>query len=235
MAEFVNRADYISKVTEHDRKLLEEYTENKETIVAKELELKENQNYLQSLQDDLKTKEKELNKRFSDTSSALTQKLEQAKKEAERLEKEAQEKIKPVPPKKEEPKKEPETVAPPETTTGSAVEATDSDVELLAALLECEAGSSNYEALLAVGSVVVNRMKNRYYPDTVEGVIYHSGQFPPAHNGKLDKILERGVKPLCVTAARDALSGKNNIGDCLEFRAASSNRPGIVIGDNVFF
>ena len=36
-------------------------------------------------------------------------------------------------------------------------------------------------------------------------------------------------------AAQDALAGKNNVGDCLSFRASSSGRPGIVIGDNVFF
>ena len=235
MAEFINRADYFSKITEYDRKLLEEYSENREQITQKEAKLKEEQKFLQSLQDDLSEKEKELTTKISDTSNALTQKLEQAQAEAEKARKEAEEKVEPIVPEKEEPKKEVENSPPPETTTGSSVDATASDVELLAALLECEAGSSNYEALLAVGSVVVNRMKSRYYPDTVEGVIYHSGQFPPAHNGKLDKILERGVKPLCVTAAQDALSGKNNVGDCLQFRAASSNRPGIVIGDNVFF
>ena len=106
---------------------------------------------------------------------------------------------------------------------------------LLAALIECEAGSSNYEALLAVGAVVVNRMKHANYPDTVYGVIYHPGQFPPATNGKVDKILARGTKDLCETAARDALNGKTNVEDCISFRAAGNGYVGTVIGDNVFF
>ena len=110
-----------------------------------------------------------------------------------------------------------------------------SDLELFAALLECEAGTSDYEALLAVASVVVNRMNSSYYPDTVRGVIFQSGQFPPATNGKVERVLSRGVTNLCVTAAQDALAGKNNVGDCLQFRAASSGHVGLVIGDNVFF
>ena len=89
--------------------------------------------------------------------------------------------------------------------------------------------------MLAVASVVVNRMKHSNYPDTLRGVIFQSGQFPPAHNGKVDKILERGVKDSCLKAAQDALNGKNNVGDCLSFRSASSGHVGTIIGDNVFF
>ena len=149
-------------------------------------------------------------------------------------EEEAKEDVKPVKTNKEETDKDSNKESD-SSSDGHSISATASDVELLAALLECEAGSSNYEALLAVGSVVVNRMKNRHYPDTVRGVIYQTGQFPPAHDGKVDKVLKRGVKDLCVQAAKDALAGKNNVGDCLSFRASSSGRDGIVIGDNVFF
>ena len=78
-------------------------------------------------------------------------------------------------------------------------------------------------------------MKHRNYPDTVYGVIKQPKQFPPATNGKLDRILARGTKPLCEKAARDALNGKTNVEDCISFRAASSGRPGTIIGDNVFF
>jgi len=78
-------------------------------------------------------------------------------------------------------------------------------------------------------------MKHANYPNTVYGVIYQSGQFPPATSGKMDKILERGTKELCETAARDALNGKTNVEDCISFRAASSGYVGTIIGDNVFF
>ena len=90
-------------------------------------------------------------------------------------------------------------------------------------------------ATLAVASVVVNRMKHPNYPDTLRGVIYQAGQFTPAHNGSIDRVLERGVKDACVQVANDALAGKNNVGDCLNFRSASSGHVGTVIGGNVFF
>ena len=210
--------------------MIEELAETSEEISEKEEQLLEDQKYLASLQ-------KDLDKKIATASDELTTykaKLEKAKREAKRLEEEALKVVEPVVPDKD--KSENKTDSDSDTSSnGSSISATASDVELLAALLECEAGNSNYEALLAVGSVVVNRMKSRHYPDTVRGVIYQSGQFPPAHDGKVDKILKRGVKDLCVQAATDALNGKNNVGDCMSFRAASSGRPGLVIGDNVFF
>lgn len=226
LPEFINNAEYIAQVTEYDRNTLEELFKTSEKIAEKEAKLLEDQKHLASLQ-------KDLDKKIDAASDELTDykaKLKKAKEDAKRLEEEAQKEVEPIPPKKEENDKESDS-----SSDDTSISATASDVELLAALLECEAGSSNYDALLAVGSVVVNRMKSRHYPDTVRGVIYQSGQFPPAHDGKVDRILRRGVKDLCVAAAQDALAGKNNVGGCLSFRAASSGRDGLVIGDNVFF
>ena len=231
MAEFINRVEYYSAITEYDRKLLSDFAENSELIAQKEESLVKEQKRLQSLQKELDEKEQKLSSEISSTQLA---KLELAKKEAEEAEKLAQEKVEPIIPEKETEKDD----APGdsyETSFGPSIETTASDVELLAALIECEAGSKHYEGMLAVGSVVVNRMKSRHYPDTLRGVIYQSGQFTPAHDGKIERVLERGVKDSCVVAAQDALSGKNNVGDCVSFRAASSGRPGTIIGDNVFF
>ena len=230
LPEFINNAEYVSQVSEYDRDMLDELVAVSEEISEKEEQLLEDQKYLDSLQ-------KDLDKRIDAASNELTEykaKLKKAKEDAKRLEEEAKEDVKPVKTNKEETDKDSNKESD-SSSDGHSISATASDVELLAALLECEAGSSNYEALLAVGSVVVNRMKNRHYPDTVRGVIYQTGQFPPAHDGKVDKVLKRGVKDLCVQAAKDALAGKNNVGDCLSFRASSSGRDGIVIGDNVFF
>lgn len=230
LPEFINNAEYIAQVTEYDRDMLEELTATSETISEKEEQLLEDQKYLSSLQ-------KDLDEKIETASDELTEykaKLEKAKKDAKDAEEAAKEEVKPVKPNRAETDKDSDKDSN-SSSKDPSISATASDVELLAALLECEAGTSNYEALLAVGSVVVNRMKHRNYPDTVRGVIYQSGQFPPAHDGKVDRVLKRGVKSLCVQAAQDALAGKNNVGDCLSFRASSSGRPGLVIGDNVFF
>ena len=226
LPEFLNRAEFFAKISKHDRDLLNKYEENTKQIAKKEAQLEKDRKYLDSLQE-------ELDEKIDDTAEKLstyTTKLKKAKEDARKAAEAAKQEIKPVIPETNN-----SGGSSFGTSYGDPVTVTASDIELLAALLECEAGSSNYEALLAVGSVVVNRMKSSYYPNTLSGVIYQRGQFPPATNGKMDRILARGVKSLCVTAATDALNGKNNVGSCVRFRAASSGYRGTIIGDNVFF
>ena len=52
--------------------------------------------------------------------------------------------------------------------------------KLLAALIYCEAGNQPYEGQVAVGAVVMNRVRSGSYPNTISEVIYQSGQFGPA-------------------------------------------------------
>lgn len=118
---------------------------------------------------------------------------------------------------------------------GSSVSASVDDVTYLAALIQAEAGVSNYEGLLAVGAVVVNRMKRGYAGGSLRGVITQPGQFPPATNGIVDGILSRGVAASCVRAANEALSGVDNTGGAVGFKSAKSGQSGVVIGGNVFF
>lgn len=124
----------------------------------------------------------------------------------------------------------------PNIIKGSGVNASPSDVDLLAAIIQCEAGGSNYEGCLAVGSCVVNRMKSKLYPNTVSKVVYQKGQFAPVWEGKLKKVLAKGATKTAYRAAKDALAGKNNIGGCLQFRATyQTKHKGLNIGGNTFF
>lgn len=114
-----------------------------------------------------------------------------------------------------------------------AVEAAE-DV-LLGALIWCEAGNQSYEGQLAVGAVVMNRVRSGAYPNTVNGVIYASGQFTPAMTGKLARKLESGNIPAtCIQAAQEAIAGASNVGGATHFRRAG-NREGQIIGDHVFW
>ena len=108
------------------------------------------------------------------------------------------------------------------------------DEMLLAALVYCEAGNQCYEGKLAVASVVMNRVRSEAYPDTIAGVIYASGQFTPAGNGKVERRVELGVNDECIQAAREAISGVSNVGTMTHFRRAG-NREGYVIQDHVFW
>ena len=110
--------------------------------------------------------------------------------------------------------------------------AAQADKELLAALIFCEAGNQPYEGQVAVGAVVMNRVKSSSYPDTITDVIYQSGQFTPAMTGWLDSVLASGgYTDSAMQAAEDALAGSNPVGDCLYFSAGGS---GYQIGDHFF-
>lgn len=113
---------------------------------------------------------------------------------------------------------------------------TDADTTLLlAALIQCEAGGESYEGQVAVGAVVMNRVRSAAYPNSIHGVIYASGQFTPALSGKVDALYMSGkIKQSCIDAATAAINGTSNVGDCTHFRR-NDGREGIVIGNHVFF
>ena len=120
-------------------------------------------------------------------------------------------------------------------TQNASVAANCDEVTLLAALIQCEAGSECYEGQLAVGAVVMNRLRSGAYPSSLYDVIYQSGQFTPAGNGKVASVISSGVSGSCLQAAQEALSGVDNTGGALSFRRASSGQAGVVIGNHVFF
>ena len=92
------------------------------------------------------------------------------------------------------------------------------DEELLASIIFCEAGNQSFTGQVAVGAVVLNRMANEAYPDTMEEVIYQPGQFCPVGSGWLDRVRSTdGYTESAMQAAEAALAGENPIGDCLYF------------------
>lgn len=109
-----------------------------------------------------------------------------------------------------------------------------SDVAMLAALIQCEAGGESYEGKLAVGSVVMNRVDSSYFPDTVVGVIYQSGQFSPVASGRFAVVLSSGADASCVQAATEVLAGTRTL-NCLYFRRNNGLINGTVIGNHVFY
>lgn len=108
------------------------------------------------------------------------------------------------------------------------------DFKLLSALVYLEAGNQSYDGMLAVASVVMNRVKSHAYPNTISGVIYASGQFAPARGDRLKNQIEIGVPESCKRAADEALRGKSNVGSVTHFRRYTG-QAGIVIGAHVFY
>ncbi len=93
------------------------------------------------------------------------------------------------------------------SSTGARVPYTAADLDLLARLITAEAQGEPYNAQVAVGAVVINRVKDSRYPNTIKGVIYEvSGgyyQFSPVLNGYINKPATEESKK----AAYDALHG----------------------------
>lgn len=115
-----------------------------------------------------------------------------------------------------------------------ASQSSGSDAAMLAAIIQCEAGGESYEGKLAVGSVVLNRVRSSHFPNTIAGVIYQGGQFSPVASGRFASVLAAGANASCRQAAGEVLGGNITIG-ALYFRRNNGSIPGTVIGNHVFY
>ncbi|HIZ65776.1 MAG TPA: cell wall hydrolase [Candidatus Blautia pullicola] len=115
----------------------------------------------------------------------------------------------------------------------TGVSVSQSDLDLMAAIIECEAGGEPYEGKIGVGAVIMNRIRSSQFPNTLSEVIYQSGQFSPVASGKLSSVLSRGASQACYDAARDVFAGANTIGDRLFFHAGGGN--GLTIANQTFY
>ena len=106
-----------------------------------------------------------------------------------------------------------------------------------AAALKKKQEEDNYDGILAVATVIMNRVASPLYPNTISGVVYQSGQFAPTWDGSLSRVLQRGPVSLCYQVAQEALGGARlaSVSGCYQFRSASTGMSGINVGGNVFF
>ena len=112
------------------------------------------------------------------------------------------------------------------------------DLNLLARIINGEARGESYTGQVAVGAVVLNRVRSSSFPNTISGVIYQPGEFTAVSDGQINKP----VVQTCVNAARDAMNGWDPSGGALYYYnpaiATSSwiwSRPVVArIGNHVF-
>lgn len=122
------------------------------------------------------------------------------------------------------------------TTNNSGSSANKSDLDLLAAIIQCEA-YQNYDSLLAVATVIMNRVYDSRFPNSISGVVYAAGQFEPAFSVRLEYVLNAGPTSLSYQVAQEAINGARlaEVADCYYFLYAGTGHSGINIGGNVFF
>lgn len=90
-----------------------------------------------------------------------------------------------------------------------------SDVQLMARAINGEARGEPYEGQVAVGAVILNRVKSSQFPNTIAGVIYQSGAFTAVSDGQINVPIKEGSTVL--KAAQDALNGWDPSGGALYY------------------
>ncbi|MBS4899513.1 MAG: cell wall hydrolase [Clostridiales bacterium] len=86
-----------------------------------------------------------------------------------------------------------------------------SDLAMMAAIIECEAGNQPYEGRIAVGSVIMNRVESPRFDNNLRDVLYAPWQFSPVMSGRFEMVLARGASETNVRAAREVLNGRRNV------------------------
>ena len=243
ISEFLNRKEYVDEMNQYDRKKLTEYQELQRQISEQKATLEGQKDELAAMQEEMEKKQDSVNSLIAGTKSQISesaQNIADAQSDVDALDakiakmveyekqleiQKAKEDAARLAAIKEEEK---------EDTSGVVYVPTDSDAYLLGAIIECESGGEPYEGKLAVGSVIMNRVKSSYFPNSISGVIYQGGQFSPAASGRLAYRLEAGVSSSCLQAAQEVLNG-NITTSCLYFRANNGIIQGMVIGNHVFY
>lgn len=243
VSDFLNRTEYIANINEYDRNKLTEFQQLQEEIAEREESLQGDMTELLAMQEDMKEKQASVNSLIDSTKSSLAQTnqdLADAQSNVADLEAQINKMIEYE--QQLEIQKAKEDAArlaaiqaeEQEDTSGVVYVPADSDAYLLGAIIECEAGGESYEGKLAVGSVIINRVKSSYFPNTISGVIYQSGQFSPVASGRLAYRLETGVSQSCLQAAQEVLNGNVTL-NSLYFRRNNGIIQGTVIGNHVFY
>ncbi|MCI9016227.1 MAG: spore cortex-lytic enzyme SleB [Clostridia bacterium] len=90
-----------------------------------------------------------------------------------------------------------------------------SEVQLIARAINGEARGEPYEGQVAVGAVILNRVKNPSFPNTIAGVIYEKGAFTAVADGQINVPIKEGST--VIKAAQDALNGWDPTNGCIYY------------------
>ena len=90
-----------------------------------------------------------------------------------------------------------------------------SDIQLMARAINGEARGEPYEGQVAVGAVILNRVKDSRFPNSISGVIYQSGAFTAVADGQINAPIDEGST--VYKAAQDAMNGWDPTGGCIYY------------------
>ena len=242
LADFLNHAEYIEKLSAYDRKKLDEFEAARQEVELAKAKLEEEREALEELRVSVEEEQERYSGLVNQTSGKIsTYQQEMSQTEAEMLEYERklQEQKNDIAKLQEELAEErrlSQLAAQSAWRDISEITFAEGDRYLLANLIYCEAGNQPYEGQVAVGAVVMNRVMSSVFPDTVVGVIYQNRQFSPVASGRLALALsENHATNACYQAADAAMSGTTTVGNCLFFRTPIEGLTGTQIGGHIFY
>lgn len=282
IVEILNRVDNAMRIQEYDRNQLEEYKNTaKEVELQKEAletakkeledmiaEAEEQQKKVSALQKQTSTSIKDyLNQiaaaedEIGDTEAALEAKSKALKElEAKAKAEEAAERKRQA---EEAAKKLQEAIAngtiKPEDSgiVYGDLNLSQAELDMLTAMIYCEARGESYEGQLAVGHVIMNRVRSKKFPNSLEAVLRQGKQFEPVGSGRFDIVLtaywgnipgviDQAEWASCQKAALACVNGSSNVGESLFFRThapvpqlitnlSAKGIPYWIIGNHVFY
>ncbi|KKM12872.1 hypothetical protein SY88_01385 [Clostridiales bacterium PH28_bin88] len=95
----------------------------------------------------------------------------------------------------------------------AAFPVSESDLQVLAQTINGEARGEPYEGKVAVGAVILNRMRDANFPDSIPGVVYQPGAFTAVSDGQINLRVELES----FRAAKDALKGWDPTGGAIYY------------------
>ena len=99
--------------------------------------------------------------------------------------------------------------------TSLAKTSNSSDIQLMARAINGEARGEPYEGQVAVGAVILNRVKDSRFPNTISGVIYQAGAFTAVADGQINAAISEDST--VYKAAQDAMNGWDPTSGCVYY------------------
>ncbi len=225
--DFLTKYEYLNAIIRYDRQKIAEIQEIQRQIEEKTMEVEEKEKELDEYQAGLDEKHDELSEltdtvmgKLSNTRNSLSSEknkladydnqlaaLDEKMKKLESQTAAAQAELA---------KQIAERLALTKEDTSGSYSASDTELAWLAATIQAEADGESYTGKLAVGSVIMNRVKSSAFPGTVIGVITQNMQFASYRSGKVELIVSNGPNSTCMRAAQEVLDGAR-VGDYLFF------------------
>lgn len=247
IADFLNQVEYAVNISSYDRNMLENYKESKTQLEQQEAELLDEQEALGLLKDEVEKKQEQVASQQKAAGSKLSdydEMIRQMEGELGSMEELIEEKTKllnQLIAKAEQEERQARIAAAQQAASsmnGGSITAGDSQINhrvvglsdyelmLLATMIYCEAGNQGWEGQIAVGYVIMNRVRSSLYPNSLEAVLRQSRQFEPVGSGRFDLVLKAEQDPdirnivteSCWNAARTVVNGTSNVGESLFFR-----------------